>query len=121
MQKNQLALIKPKWNATIATRQGILLESVESREIKIIGRGNDGNLEIRIGEPDWKEGRTLKAWCPLLERFIPHRAIKEYRNCTEDTSDAGDLKKRIIEYRSRLFVLPIWSFLLSTITPDLKT
>ncbi|GKF74980.1 hypothetical protein Tco_0224424, partial [Tanacetum coccineum] len=31
MQKNLLALIKPKWNATIATKQGILLESVESR------------------------------------------------------------------------------------------
>ncbi|GJU76110.1 hypothetical protein Tco_1273180 [Tanacetum coccineum] len=84
--------------------------------------GPSKSSQSLIGEPDWKEGRTLKAWCPLLERFIPHRAIKEYRNCcTEDTSDAGDLKKRIIEYRSRLFVLPIWSFLLSTITPDLKT
>ncbi|GJX12814.1 putative ribonuclease H-like domain-containing protein [Tanacetum coccineum] len=30
-------LIKPKWNAIIATKQGILLESVESRELKITG------------------------------------------------------------------------------------
>ncbi|GJR49961.1 putative ribonuclease H-like domain-containing protein [Tanacetum coccineum] len=42
------SLIKPKLNATIATRHGILLESVESREIKIIGGGMHGTLEIRM-------------------------------------------------------------------------
>ncbi|GKG44338.1 hypothetical protein Tco_0485776, partial [Tanacetum coccineum] len=36
---------KPKLNATIATRRGILLESVKSREIKIIGGGMHGTLE----------------------------------------------------------------------------
>ncbi|GKG40214.1 hypothetical protein Tco_0466991, partial [Tanacetum coccineum] len=40
MQKKLLALIKPKWNATIAIKQGILLESVESRELK-----NSGNKD----------------------------------------------------------------------------
>ncbi|GJY22524.1 hypothetical protein Tco_0396182 [Tanacetum coccineum] len=49
MQKNQLALIKPKLNATIATRQGILLESVESREIKTTGGGMHGIREQRMG------------------------------------------------------------------------
>ncbi|GJS78779.1 ribonuclease H-like domain-containing protein [Tanacetum coccineum] len=49
MQKNQLALIKPKWNVTIATRHVILLESVDSRELKIIGGGMYGILETRMG------------------------------------------------------------------------
>ncbi|GKG29469.1 hypothetical protein Tco_0416834 [Tanacetum coccineum] len=42
MQKKLLALIKPKWNATITTKQGILLESIESRELKITGGGMHG-------------------------------------------------------------------------------
>ncbi|GJT64318.1 putative ribonuclease H-like domain-containing protein [Tanacetum coccineum] len=46
--KNQLVLIKPKSSATIATRQAILLESVEPREIKIVGGEMLGTLEIRI-------------------------------------------------------------------------
>ncbi|GJU94268.1 hypothetical protein Tco_1319024 [Tanacetum coccineum] len=44
-----LPLIKPKWNVTIATRQAILLESVESRELKITGGGMHGILETRMG------------------------------------------------------------------------
>ncbi|GKG08026.1 hypothetical protein Tco_0333858, partial [Tanacetum coccineum] len=38
-----LALIKPKWNATIATKQGTLLESVETRELKITRGGMHGS------------------------------------------------------------------------------
>ncbi|GJR20339.1 putative ribonuclease H-like domain-containing protein [Tanacetum coccineum] len=50
MQRNQLVLIKPKSNATIATRQAILLESVEPREIKIVGGEMLRTLAIRMGE-----------------------------------------------------------------------
>ncbi|GJX67106.1 ribonuclease H-like domain-containing protein [Tanacetum coccineum] len=56
MQKNQLALIKPKLNATIATRQGILLESVESREIKTTEEGMHGIQEPRMGAEAWMKG-----------------------------------------------------------------
>ncbi|GJV92355.1 hypothetical protein Tco_1540168 [Tanacetum coccineum] len=59
MQKNQLALIKPKLNAIIATRRGILLENVESMEIKIIGGGMLRTLEIRMGV-ELERRRTLK-------------------------------------------------------------
>ncbi|GKG13130.1 hypothetical protein Tco_0350090, partial [Tanacetum coccineum] len=48
MQRNQLVLIKQKSSATIATRQAILLESVEPREIKIVGGDMLRTLEIRI-------------------------------------------------------------------------
>ncbi|GJU52836.1 ribonuclease H-like domain-containing protein [Tanacetum coccineum] len=47
--KEQLALIKPKWNATIAIKQDILLESVNSKELKITGGGMHGILETRMG------------------------------------------------------------------------
>ncbi|GKG40540.1 hypothetical protein Tco_0467317, partial [Tanacetum coccineum] len=51
MQKKLLALIKTKWNATIATKQGILLENVESRErkLKITGGEMHGILETKMG------------------------------------------------------------------------
>ncbi|GKB81314.1 hypothetical protein Tco_0948209, partial [Tanacetum coccineum] len=42
--KNLLVLIKPKWNATTAIKQGILQESVDQK--KIIGGGMVGILEI---------------------------------------------------------------------------
>ncbi|GJU03308.1 hypothetical protein Tco_1113646 [Tanacetum coccineum] len=48
--QNQLVLIKPKLSATIATRQAILLESVEPREIKIVGGEMLRTLAIRMGE-----------------------------------------------------------------------
>ncbi|GJY41147.1 putative ribonuclease H-like domain-containing protein [Tanacetum coccineum] len=60
MQKNLLALIKPKWNATIATKHGILQESVESRELKITG-GMHGILETRMGAELYRR-RILKHW-----------------------------------------------------------
>ncbi|GJZ66019.1 hypothetical protein Tco_0622715 [Tanacetum coccineum] len=50
MQRNQLVLIKPKSSARIATRQAILLKSVEPREIKIVGGEMLGTLAIRMGE-----------------------------------------------------------------------
>ncbi|GKB10524.1 ribonuclease H-like domain-containing protein, partial [Tanacetum coccineum] len=59
MQKNQLALIKPKLNAIIAIRQGILLESVESRDIKTTGGGMHGIQEPRMGAELYKR-RILK-------------------------------------------------------------
>ncbi|GJZ11944.1 hypothetical protein Tco_0546703 [Tanacetum coccineum] len=77
MQKNQLALIKPKLNATIATRQGILLESVESREIKIIGGGMHGTLEQRMGAELERRG-TLKHFDGLQQFRIRDREIKAY-------------------------------------------
>ncbi|GJW19483.1 hypothetical protein Tco_0026919 [Tanacetum coccineum] len=43
-KKNLLVLIKPKWNATTATKQGTLQESVDQK--KIIGGGMVGILEI---------------------------------------------------------------------------
>ncbi|GJR18763.1 hypothetical protein Tco_0967290 [Tanacetum coccineum] len=49
MQKNSLAFDKTKVECYNATRQGILLESVDSREIKKIGGGMHGTLEIRMG------------------------------------------------------------------------
>ncbi|GKG00150.1 hypothetical protein Tco_0301840, partial [Tanacetum coccineum] len=48
--KWQLVLIKPKSNAIIATRHAILLESVEPREIKIVGGEMLGTLAIRMEE-----------------------------------------------------------------------
>ncbi|GJT23872.1 hypothetical protein Tco_0893809 [Tanacetum coccineum] len=45
MQKNLSVLIKPKWNATTATKQGILQESVEQRKITEGGWMNHGNKE----------------------------------------------------------------------------
>ncbi|GKF62314.1 hypothetical protein Tco_0182368, partial [Tanacetum coccineum] len=49
MQKRLLALIKPKWNAIIATKHAILLECVESRDLKITGEKKHGILETRMG------------------------------------------------------------------------
>ncbi|GKF98303.1 hypothetical protein Tco_0297086 [Tanacetum coccineum] len=57
----KLALIKPKWNATIATKQGILLESVESRELKIAGGEMDEILEIKM-EKGLKRKKSLEHW-----------------------------------------------------------
>ncbi|GJW95383.1 ribonuclease H-like domain-containing protein [Tanacetum coccineum] len=67
MQKNQLALIKPKWNVTIATRQVILLESVDSRELKITGGGTHGILETRMGA-ELDKRRILKSMITLMEK-----------------------------------------------------
>ncbi|GKB33017.1 hypothetical protein Tco_0872418 [Tanacetum coccineum] len=47
---NWLVLIKPKSSVIIVTRQGILLESAEQREIKIVRGEMLGTLEIRMGE-----------------------------------------------------------------------
>ncbi|GJU53196.1 hypothetical protein Tco_1226910 [Tanacetum coccineum] len=58
MQKNLLVLIKPKWNATTATKHGILQESVEQR--KITGGGMDEILEIKIVDK-LKERESLDA------------------------------------------------------------
>ncbi|GJY08570.1 putative ribonuclease H-like domain-containing protein [Tanacetum coccineum] len=48
MPRNQLVLIKPKSSVIIVTRQGILLDSAEQREIKIVRRKMLGTLAIRI-------------------------------------------------------------------------
>ncbi|GJW87959.1 hypothetical protein Tco_0163299 [Tanacetum coccineum] len=61
MPRNQLGLAKLKSSATVVTRQGILLENAEPREIKIVGGEMLGTLEIRIGE-DLVSRRTLKLW-----------------------------------------------------------
>ncbi|GJW87443.1 ribonuclease H-like domain-containing protein [Tanacetum coccineum] len=58
---------EPKLSATIAIRQGILLESVESKEIKIIGGGMHGTLELRMGA-ELERRRTLKHGDLLLEK-----------------------------------------------------
>ncbi|GJX53891.1 hypothetical protein Tco_0282260 [Tanacetum coccineum] len=47
MQRNLSGFDKNKWNATTATKQGILQESVEQR--KITGGGMDRMLEIKMG------------------------------------------------------------------------
>ncbi|GJY13293.1 putative ribonuclease H-like domain-containing protein [Tanacetum coccineum] len=50
MPRNQLGLKKLKSSATVVTRQGILLESAEPREIKIVRGEMLRTLEIRMGE-----------------------------------------------------------------------
>ncbi|GKB53511.1 hypothetical protein Tco_0904264 [Tanacetum coccineum] len=47
---NQLGLTKLKSSATVVTRQGILLESAEPREIKIVRGEMVRTLEIKMGE-----------------------------------------------------------------------
>ncbi|GJZ68039.1 hypothetical protein Tco_0631279 [Tanacetum coccineum] len=54
-------LITPKWNVTITTRQVILLESVDSRELEITGGGMHGILETRMGAGLDKR-RILRHW-----------------------------------------------------------
>ncbi|GKE03961.1 hypothetical protein Tco_1395979 [Tanacetum coccineum] len=75
MQKNQLALIKPKLNATIATRQGILIESVESREIKTTKGGMLRIQEPRMGA-ELDRRRILKHCSDSDTEDYPHRALK---------------------------------------------
>ncbi|GJU62677.1 hypothetical protein Tco_1244512 [Tanacetum coccineum] len=53
MQNEAVGLIKPKWNATIATKQVTLLESVDSRELKITG----GGMHVL-----WKQGWESRNW-----------------------------------------------------------
>ncbi|GJS62218.1 hypothetical protein Tco_0657002 [Tanacetum coccineum] len=73
---NQLVLIKPKSNATIATRQAILLENVEPREIKIIGEELLGTLEIRMGEdligPSHSEERRRLCFDGFQQPLVRH-------------------------------------------------
>ncbi|GJU66012.1 hypothetical protein Tco_1252271 [Tanacetum coccineum] len=62
MPRNRLVLTKPKSSAIVVTRQGILLESVDSRGIKIVGGEMLGTLGIRIKKMrgDLVNRRTLK-------------------------------------------------------------
>ncbi|GJY08004.1 putative ribonuclease H-like domain-containing protein [Tanacetum coccineum] len=76
MQKNQLALIKPKLNAIIATSQGILLEGAKLRELKITGGGMHGILETRMGSRTGQKKEDSKISDQLMEKDYPHRALK---------------------------------------------
>ncbi|GJR10731.1 putative ribonuclease H-like domain-containing protein [Tanacetum coccineum] len=71
MQKNLYGFDKTKveWNAHNAIKIGILLESVESREIKIIGGGMHGILETRMGA-ELDRRRILKHCFRLRHREL---------------------------------------------------
>ncbi|GJS70419.1 putative ribonuclease H-like domain-containing protein [Tanacetum coccineum] len=67
MQKNLLALIKLKWNATIVTKQGILVENVESRELKITKSSDAWNSgHTRLERQTLERRRILNAFAQLV-------------------------------------------------------
>ncbi|GJU03476.1 hypothetical protein Tco_1113814 [Tanacetum coccineum] len=70
-----------KWNATTATKQGILQESVEQR--KITGGGMDGILEIKMGA-ELERKKSLKHWC-IVKSFT----FRLYDAQREQLSDAS--------------------------------
>ncbi|GJV29895.1 hypothetical protein Tco_1386343 [Tanacetum coccineum] len=73
--KEPVGFDKTKLNATIATRQGILLESVESKELKITGGGMHGILGTRMGAK--LDRRKIVKYCSDSDtEDYPHRALK---------------------------------------------
>ncbi|GJW85368.1 hypothetical protein Tco_0158513 [Tanacetum coccineum] len=60
MPRNRLVLTKPKSSAIIVIRHGILLESVDPREIKIVGGEMLGTLGISKMEEDLSYGAKDK-------------------------------------------------------------
>ncbi|GJX74838.1 hypothetical protein Tco_0313433 [Tanacetum coccineum] len=125
--------------------EATLLESVDSRELKITGGGMHGNLEETRMGAEWTE-EDSKACClyeykenvteienqPLYDRFVtaegmhavPPPMTGNYMPSGPDVEidDSKEFPEKVVKSAQRLtFVLPIWPSYSSTITPVLTT
>ncbi|GKD18234.1 hypothetical protein Tco_1207392 [Tanacetum coccineum] len=68
MPRNQLALTRPRLNASIAITHGTLLESVDQKEIKKAEEETQGTLDIeqKTMGGDLENRRNLKIWIDHL-------------------------------------------------------
>nr|GFD31022.1 hypothetical protein [Tanacetum cinerariifolium] len=70
--KWQLALIRPNWNASIAIKWGILLETIDLNGTKIAEEVMLGPMETKLETilEDLHIKMTQKLWLPLIERIL---------------------------------------------------
>nr|GEW95310.1 ribonuclease H-like domain-containing protein [Tanacetum cinerariifolium] len=70
--KWQLVLIRPKWNASIAIKWGILLETIELKGTKIAEEEMLGTMETKLETmvEDMLVRMTQKLWLPLMKRIL---------------------------------------------------
>ncbi|GJW42646.1 putative ribonuclease H-like domain-containing protein [Tanacetum coccineum] len=90
-----VAMISIRRMKSFTKRLGILLESVESREIKIIGGEMLGTLEIRMGA-ELERRRTLKHWWTIVEEGVDWDQIKFMKIDLDDKTDVLTYHKKLL-------------------------
>ncbi|GJZ05837.1 ribonuclease H-like domain-containing protein [Tanacetum coccineum] len=90
-----VAMISIRRMKSFTKRLGILLESVESREIKIIGGEMLGTLEIRMGAK-LERRRTLKHWWTIVEEGVDWDQIKFMKIDLDDKTDVLTYHKKLL-------------------------
>nr|GEU47212.1 hypothetical protein [Tanacetum cinerariifolium] len=95
----QLVLIRPKWNASIAIKWGILLETAELKGIKTPEEEMLGTMEAKLETmvEDLHIRMIQKLWLPLMERIltVPDILKKLY---DEQRDKLGDASVEITAY-----------------------